>query len=66
MTCLFNIQDSLDPGNNFMGARIGWLIHIDNTIFKIVLKWSFEWGGSCGNRGVVVGEDIHLVVILQQ
>ena len=40
--------------------------HIDNTIFKIVLERSFEWGGSCGDRGVMVGENIHLVVILQQ
>lgn len=66
MACLFNIQDSLDPRHHLMGAGIGRLIKIDDTVFKIVLKRSFEGSRSSRDGSVVVGEYIHLVIVFQQ
>jgi hypothetical protein len=66
VACLFNIQDSLDPGHHLMGAGIGRLIQIDDTIFKVILERSFERSGPGRNGGVVVGEYIHLVIVFQE
>jgi hypothetical protein len=53
MTCLLNSEDSLNPRNNFMRARIGGLIKVDNTIFQILLEATLERSGSSRNGSVM-------------
>lgn len=54
MTGLLDSQDSLDPGDDFMGAGIGRLVQIDAAVLQILLQRSFEWCGSSGDRGIVI------------
>jgi hypothetical protein len=60
-----NIEDFLDPCDNFMGTGIGGLIKVNHTIFEILFKSSFEWSGSCGDRCIVCGENIHFVIVFE-
>ncbi len=54
MTGLLDSENPLDPGDDFMGAGVGWLVQIDAAVLQILLQWSFEWCGSGGNRGIVI------------
>lgn len=66
MASLFNIEDSFDPRDDLMGTGIGWLIQVNDTVFKIILERSFKGSGSCGNGSVVVSEHIHLVIVFEE
>lgn len=66
MTSLLHVKDLLDPGDDFMRAGVGWLIQIDDTVFKVIFKRSLKRGGSSRNGGVVSSEDIHLMIIFEE
>lgn len=48
-----------------MGAGIGWLIQVDDSVFEILFKGTLKRSGSKRNRGVMSAEDIHLIIIFQ-
>ena len=66
MSGLFNIEDFLDPGDDLVGTWVGGLIQVDDAVFEVLFERAFERGGSGWNGGVVLGQDVHLVVILEQ
>ena len=49
-----------------MGAGVGWLVHVDDTVFQVILEWPFEGSGAGGDGGVVVGQYVHLVIVFQE
>jgi hypothetical protein len=38
-----------------MGAGIGGLVEVDDTVFQVLDKWPFEWGGAGGDGSVMFG-----------
>lgn len=66
VSCPLDVEDFLDPWDNFMGAGIGRFIKIDNTILKILFKRSFKWCGSCRDGSIVSGQYIHLMIVLEE
>jgi hypothetical protein len=60
----FDVENLLDPGDDLVGAGIGGLIKVDHSVLEIIFQRALEWGGSCGDRGVVGRKDIHFVIIL--
>jgi ABC-type cobalamin transport system permease subunit len=63
---LFNVENLLDPRDDFMGTGIGGLIQVDDTVFQVLFERPLERSGSSGNGGIVSGEDIHLVIIFEE
>lgn len=63
---LLNIQDLLDPGDDFVGAGIGGLVEVDDTVLQVLLEGPLERGVSGGDGSVVSGEDIHEMVVFEQ
>lgn len=49
-----------------MRAGVGWLVQVDDTVLQVILEWPFERSGAGGNGGVVVGEYVHLVIVLEE
>ena len=40
MAGFLNSEDSLDPGDDFVGTWVGWLIQVDDSVLQIVLQGS--------------------------
>jgi len=59
-------EDLLDPGNDFVGRRVGWLIEIDDTVLDVFFNGSLKRGVALGNGGVVAGLGVETVVILDR
>jgi hypothetical protein len=66
MTGFFDVEDFLDPRDNFVGAGIGGFVEVDNSILEVLLEGSLEGRVAGGNWGVVRGEHIHLMVVFEQ
>ena len=66
MTGLLHVENFLDPGDDLMRAGIGWLVEVDDTVFKVFLKGSLERGVSGRYGGIVRGEDIHEMIVFEQ
>jgi hypothetical protein len=65
VACFLKIKNFLNPGDYFVGAGVRWLIKVDDSVLEILFEWPFEWGGSCGDGCVVVGECVHLMIVLE-
>jgi hypothetical protein len=63
---LLHIEDLLDPGDDLVGAGIGGLVEVDDSVFEVFLDGPLEGGVSGGDGGVVRGEDIHEMVVFEQ
>jgi hypothetical protein len=63
---LFNIEDLLDPGDDLVGAGVGGLVHVDDSVLEVLLEGALERSVAGGDGRVVRGEHIHFVVVLQQ
>jgi hypothetical protein len=65
MAGLFDSKDSLDPGYDFVRAWVGRLVQVDATILQILFQGSLERSGAGWDWSVVVGKNIHFMVIFQ-
>ena len=66
VTGFFNSQDLFDPGNDFVWAGIGGFVQVDAAVLKIFLDGSFERGRSSGDRSIVVGKNVHFIVVFEE
>jgi len=64
MASLFDLQDSFDPGNDFMRRRVGWLIEVNDTVFLKNIDWSVKWRESTWKRSEVIGFHVQFIVVL--
>ena len=64
MASLFDLQDSFDPGNDFMRRRVGWLIEVNDTVFLKNIDWSVKWRESAWKRSEVIGFHVQFIVVL--
>lgn len=66
VTSLLDSKDSLDPSDNFVRTWVWWFIQIDATILQIFFQWSFEWGWTGWDWSVMIGKNVHFVVVFKQ
>jgi hypothetical protein len=66
LTCLFDLHDLLDPGHDFVGGRVGRLVQVDNSVFKMLLNRSLHGVISLGNGSEVVGSHVKFVDVLKK
>ena len=66
MTSLLASEDSLHPGDDFVGRRVGGLVEVDHSGFDVRGEVSLERGTSGGDGGEVGGSDEEFVVVFQQ
>lgn len=66
VTGLLDSKDSLDPSDNFVRTWVWWFIQIDATILQIFFQWSFEWGWTGWDWSVMIGKNVHFVVVFKQ
>jgi len=57
-------EDFLDPGDDFVGRRVGGLVEIDDTVLDVFFNGSLKRGVTLGDGSVVVGLGVKTVVIL--
>jgi hypothetical protein len=66
VTSLFASEDSLHPGDDLVGRRVGGLVEVDHSGFDVRGEVSLERGASGGDRGEVGGSDEEFVVVFQK
>jgi hypothetical protein len=66
VTGLLNSEDSLDPGDNLMRARVRRLIQVDASVLQIILQRSLQGSRACRDGGVVVSENVHFMVVFEE
>ena len=66
VTSLLTSKDSLHPGDDFVGRRVGGLVEVDHSGLDIRGKVSLERGTSGGDRGEVGGSNKEFVVVFQE
>lgn len=64
MTGLFNLEDLLNPGDDFVGRGVGWLIKVDDTVVLEDLNRALGGRVSAGKGSKVGGLDVELVEVL--
>ena len=66
MAGFLDSEDSLDPGNDFMGTGVGRFVEIDDSVLQVVFKGPFKGSGACGDWSIVVGENVHFMVVFEE
>ena len=66
VTGLFNSEDSLNPGDDFMRTGIGRFAQIDASVLQVFLQWPFEGCRSGWDGGVMISKNIHFVIVLEE
>jgi hypothetical protein len=64
VTRLLAPKNSFDPSNNFVRRRVRRLVQIDDAVFDIVIKRTFQWRTTIGNRCVMTRPHIQLLIVL--
>ena len=64
MSGLFNLKNSLNPGNNLVGGWVRWLIEVNNTVLLKNIDWSVQRRVSTWKWGEMVGLNVQFIVVL--
>ena len=64
MTSLLDLQNLLDPGNDFMGRRVGRLIEVDNTVMLELVNGSLVRRESTGEGSEMAGFHVEFLEVL--
>ena len=61
---LVDLEDFLDPGDDLMGARVRWLVQVDDTVGLEYVDGAIRWGVATRKGREVARFDVKLVEIL--
>jgi hypothetical protein len=61
---LLDLKDLLDPGNDFMGRRVGRLIEVDNTVMLELVNGSLVRRESTGEGSEMAGFHVEFLEVL--
>lgn len=63
VTGFFNSENLLDPGDDFVGRRVGGLIQVDHAVLQVFGDRTVLGSGRNRNRCVMRSSNIQLVII---
>jgi hypothetical protein len=66
MACFVHFENSLDPGDDLVGAWVGRLVEVDDTVLLEGLDRSIERGVSAWQWREVIGLDVQLIVVFEK
>ena len=64
MSCLVDLKNLLDPGDDLVGGRIGGLVQVDDAILLEDVNGTVSWRVTTGKRCEVGRLDVKFVEVL--
>jgi hypothetical protein len=66
MACLFDTQNSLNPGDDFVRRRVRGFVQINDSVRDVIFQLSGQWRRATGDGGIVRRPHEQLVIVSQQ